>query len=152
MRWYCSEGCFALLDIFCALLQRPRRKSIKKHLHRPPSSIAKTNPALHQPPEKTNHAPPNQHPPHLLPRPRPRPPPTLSMPIPDSSTADDLARELPAHLSASLAATRLTLTTTSNKPSPPLLRRAAVVILHCGEHAAFALVGAAGGGGGGGFS
>jgi hypothetical protein len=45
-------------------------------------------------------------------------PPTLSMPLPDSSTVDDLARELLAHLPASLAATRLILTTTSNKHLP----------------------------------
>ena len=45
-------------------------------------------------------------------------PPTLSMPLPDTSTVDGLARELPADLPASLAATRVTLTTTSNKHLP----------------------------------
>jgi len=141
VRWYCSEGWCALLDIFCALLQRPRRKSIKKHLHRPPSSIAKTNPALHQPPEKTNHAPPNQHPPHLLPRPRPRPPPTLSMPIPDSSTVDDIA-----HLPAPLAATRVTLTTTSNKHLPLCSDALPSSFSIAANRLPFALIGAAGGG------
>lgn len=116
MRWCCSEGWCALLRYLLCIASTTATEKYKKappppaFLHHQKKSRPTPTPKKNQPCPQINIL--------LTSFPGLGLPPTLSMPPPDSSTVDVLARELPADLPASLAATRVTLTTTSNKHLP----------------------------------
>lgn len=81
MRWYCSEGWCALLRYLLCIASTTATEKYKK-APPPPAFLHHQNKSRPQTPtpKKTNHTPPNQHPPHFLPRPRPPPHPLHAPP------------------------------------------------------------------------